>query len=189
MTERAERIARSVQYVYRADGTFTERARYAPYKVREMGRAPTLAKSLSIAQIMTREVTCGRQDLGAKDIIELMIRKRLGCLPVVNSEGKPVGMVTKLDLVEPLVTDRGAADDPSARSLMPKTARELMMPVAITLEEHQSIADAAALMAGENVHHLPVVDAAGHLVGLVSTMDVVRWLAANDCSAAVEQDT
>ncbi|MBA3455662.1 MAG: CBS domain-containing protein, partial [Deltaproteobacteria bacterium] len=65
-----------------------------------------------------------------------------------------------------------------------RTARELMVPIAITLGEKASVAQAASLMALEGVHHLPIVDPTGKLVGILSTMDVVRWLATNEGSPA-----
>jgi CBS domain-containing protein len=81
-------------------------------------------------------------------------------------------MITKLDLVAHLVTHAGG--------LATQTAGTLMMPMSIALKDHATIAHAAALMASEDIHHLCVVDGEGRLVGVVSTMDLVRWLARND---------
>ena len=53
-------------------------------------------------------------------------------------------------------------------------------PLAITLNTHATVAHAAAMMAMEDFHHLMVVGNDHALVGVVSTMDVVRWLARND---------
>ncbi len=131
-----------------------------------------------VTQIMTREVRCARQDDEVDGLIQLMVRNRLGCMPVVNKVGRPVGMVTKLDLIEQMLPpNRDVSDIPTPTALLPRTARELMMPIAITLDEKASVAQAASLMALEGVHHLPIVDPTGKLVGILSTMDVVRWLA------------
>ena len=53
------------------------------------------------------------------------------------------------------------------------------MPIALTLGPRATVAHAAALMAREAVHHLPIVDE-GRVIGIVSSMDVMRWLAEND---------
>lgn len=141
---------------------------------------------MPVTAIMTRDPRCACQDDEVDALIQLMVRNRLGCMPVVNKVGRPVGMVTKLDLIEQMLPpNREQNDTPAATALMPRTARELMMPIAITLGERASVAQAAALMAIEGVHHLPIVDPAGKLVGILSTMDVVRWLANNDASAAL----
>lgn len=131
-----------------------------------------------VTEIMTRDVRCARQDDEVNALVDVMVRYRLGCMPVVNKLGRPVGMVTKLDLIEQMLPQhRDQSDVPAATALTPRTARELMMPIAITLGERASVAQAAALMAVEGVHHLPIVDPTGKLVGILSTMDVVRWLA------------
>ena len=36
------------------------------------------------------------------------------------------------------------------------------------------------MMHSDDVHHVPIVDDFDALVGIVSSMDIVRWLAAND---------
>jgi CBS domain-containing protein len=60
-----------------------------------------------------------------------------------------------------------------------------MMPLAITLGQRATVAHVAALMASEDVHHVPIVDDHGRLIGVVSTMDIIRWLARNDGFATV----
>jgi CBS domain-containing protein len=55
-----------------------------------------------------------------------------------------------------------------------------MLPMAFTLDERATVAQAAALMAIEDLHHVPIISARGRLVGVVSSLDIVRWLACND---------
>jgi CBS domain-containing protein len=57
--------------------------------------------------------------------------------------------------------------------------------MAIAFNERANIAHASALMANEDIHHLFVVDDDGRLIGVVSTMDIVRWLACNDGFSAL----
>ena len=67
-----------------------------------------------------------------------------------------------------------------APEVAPATARELMTPHPIILGERTTIAQAAALMAAEDLHHVLVCDPSGRMVGIISTIDIVRWLAKND---------
>ena len=136
-------------------------------------RMPTIAGLVPLTEIMSRELTCASRDLGADRVAELMIGNHIGCVPVVEDPGRPIGMITKRDFVEHLL----AADRDALAS---RTAAELMMPMAIALGEHATIAHAAALMASDDIHHIAVVDREGRLIGVVSTMDIVRWLARND---------
>ena len=173
--------SQSVQRIYRRHGDQTEQKLRCSDPDPEVVRAPTIADLVPVTQVMTRQITCARRDLDAEQLVELMVRQRIGCVPVVEEPGRPVGMVTKHDLVEQLLAnDRGELDSPSGKDLVPRTANELMMPLAITLGQRATVAHVAALMANEDVHHVPIVDDEGRLIGVVSTMDIVRWLARND---------
>jgi CBS-domain-containing membrane protein len=52
-----------------------------------------------------------------------------------------------------------------------------MTCTAFCLAETESIARAAGLMAVEGVHRVPVVGRRGMVTGVVSPLDVMRWLA------------
>ncbi len=154
--------------IYRPDGTQIERF-LACADPPDPERVRTIADQVPVTQIMTRDVTCARRDLAAKALAELMVKNHIGCIPVVEALGRPIGMVAKRDLVEALAEDG-----------RDRTANELMMPLAITLGPQATIAHAAALMATEDIHHTMIVDRSGQLIGVVSSMDIVRWLAKND---------
>lgn len=165
-----------VQHIHGTKGVRTERAMQCADREREPLCVPTIADLVPLTAIMSRDITCARRDLDADRVAELMVLNHVGCVPVVEEPGRPIGMITKLDLVERLV----ARDDAGADGLAMQTAGTLMMPMSIALKEHATVAHAAALMATEGIHHLCVLDAEGRLIGVVSTMDIVRWLARND---------
>jgi CBS domain-containing protein len=143
-----------------------ESTRSRPIDLPAVPRSPTLADRIAVSAIMTRDVVCARPDLGVGALTTLLIRNHIGCVPIVDDLGRPTGIVTKLDLVE--------------RTWPGLIASDVMMPLAITLNEHATIAHAAAMMSLEDVHHLMVVGSDHALVGVISTMDIVRWLARND---------
>lgn len=162
----------STQRIYRGQGSETERTVWCSEPASDFERVPTVADLVPVTQIMHRELICARRDLAAEQVVDLMIRHHIGCIPVVEDPGRPIGMVTKFDVVEQLFS--------AGPSATPRTASEMMMPLAITLGERATVAHAAALMASEDVHHVPIVDETGRMIGIVSSMDVVRWLAKND---------
>jgi CBS domain-containing protein len=142
---------------------------------------PTVAGLVPVTDIMTRDVMCAQADLPIKTIIDLLVNRYIGCVPVVDDDGCPIGMITKRDLVAPMANRVATADEcPEWWALAPCTAEELMLPLAFTLDERATVAQAAALMAAEDLHHVPIVSAKGRLVGVVSSLDIVRWLARND---------
>jgi CBS domain-containing protein len=170
----ANATANPTQYVYRGCG---ERSIHVPDCDRvdaSATRIPTIADTVPATWIMTRSVICAREDLEVSKLMDLMVEHRIGSVPIVNEHGRPVGMVTKLDVLEHAI----AARDPD---LVPaRTVSQMMMPLALTLDEHASVAHAATLMAVEDVHHVPITADDGTLIGVVSTMDIARWLASND---------
>ena len=127
----------------------------------------TIASKVPIAEIMTREVVSASADLGVHALAKLFVDHHIGCVPIVDSHGRPQGIVTKSDLVENL-------EKPSS------IAADVMMPLAITLDERATVADAAAMFISEDFHHVMIVSSAGVLIGIVSTKDIVRWLYEND---------
>lgn len=136
---------------------------------------PTNADSVSVTEIMTRNVVCARPRLPVTSLARLMIRNHISCVPIVDERGHPRGMVTKSDLIELLDTE-----GPGSPSLASRTAADIMMPLAITLDDRATVAHAASMMAIEGFHHVMIVGRTGALVGLVSSQDVVRWIVEHD---------
>lgn len=117
-----------------------------------------------VTEVMTRATVTSRADASVDSLIALMTLHHVGCIPIVDEHGRPTGIVTKLDLIE-------------CRNEPRKTAREIMMPHALTVNADETLARAASLMSFEQIHHLLVVDGDRVLVGVVSTFDITRWIA------------
>lgn len=148
----------------------------------------THADMVPIHQIMQRDVICAGPDLDVAAITDLMVRHHVGCIPVVDQRQRPIGVITKFDLVEQVRASLQSAEDgsPLPRDLQARTADELMMPLALTLFEHATIAHAGAMMVAEDTHHVIVVSTAGEIVGVVSSWDIVSWLVHNDTGALAD---
>ena len=147
---------------------------------------PTVAGSVPVTAIMTRDVICVHRNLEIEHVVDLLVRKYVGCVPVVDRAHHPVGMITTRDLVAQLGHLLGGQtsdsdERPFSSELSPRTAEEIMLPLAITLDQSATVSQAAALMAHEGFHHLPVV-ASGRVIGIVSSLDIVTWLARNDAA-------
>ena len=134
------------------------------------------AGATPLAQIMSNDVVCATPDLDVEALVALMVRERLGCIPVVDRRRRPIGIVTKTALVElvgvhVLTSSRAISDEVRSR-----TVDDVMMPMAMTLRETATVADAAKQMTREQTHHVLVVYADGRLAGVVSSHDLVTWL-------------
>ncbi|MCB9556453.1 MAG: CBS domain-containing protein [Deltaproteobacteria bacterium] len=151
----------------------------------------TRADTISVADVMSPSAYCVTPDVSIETVRGLMIDHGISGVPVVDFDGKPIGMVSKTDLVAMEHDDAGLevhaneelrqigergmhADQFSA------TAAEVMTPVAFTVDTDTSLSQAAALMAYQAVHRVPVVDNEGRVVGILSALDILRWLGEED---------
>ena len=137
---------------------------------RRLGGGSGAASATPVSEIMTRDVVCVSEGLGVDALVELFIQRGISGAPVVDQAGRPVGIVSKTDVLR---------DGAERAGGLPRhaTVGDIMMPVAFCLPANESVARAAALMAFEGVHRLPIVGVEGEVVGLVSPLDVLRWLA------------
>jgi CBS domain-containing protein len=122
------------------------------------------ADSTPVSRIMSLNVQCVTEDVSLPALATCLLEGGYSGAPVVDDEGVPVGVVSKTDLLRHGVTREGRVKD-------------IMTPMSFTLHEEQSLSKASALMAYEGIHRLPVVDAAGKVVGLLSSLDILHWLA------------
>jgi len=137
---------------------------------------PTVADQVPITEIMTRDLVSARKDQPVAELVRQMLRGHFGCIPVVDERGHPQGIVTKTDLIELIAKPAHLAS---------ATASDVMMPLAIVLDERATIAHCAQMMTLEDFHHVMIVGSGGALVGVVSSQDIVRWLVANDSAPSL----
>ena len=159
----------------------TEIVLYQPQAVR------ALSRTLTAADVMTREVTFARRDTPVRQVVEMMLGQVYRTVPVVEA-GRPVGIISSGDLVqraglglrlELLATlDRkdlkALLDDLSDRS---GVAADVMTPDPVTVPATTALPAVADVMAHRRLKRLPVVDADGRIVGMVSRVDLLRTAA------------
>jgi len=132
------------------------------------GSPPRKSADLTpVSEIMARDVIAVTPDLGVEDLEELLLAQNISGAPVVNEVGKPIGIVSKTDLLHRKSTPGGEG----------AKVRDIMMRTAYCLAENEPIARAAGLMAFEGIHRVPIVGPRGLVTGVVSPLDVMRWLA------------
>jgi CBS domain-containing protein len=148
----------------------------------------------SVADVMTADVVCVRGDLSLRDLLRVFLERGVSGVPVVEKDGveeRPIGVVSKTDVVRILEgggrsrTVEIAGRDGEAYevhagampSLDEACVRDVMTPTTLALPGETPIERAAAVMSYEGMHRLPVTSMSGAIVGLVSSIDIMRWLA------------
>jgi CheY-like chemotaxis protein/predicted transcriptional regulator len=129
-------------------------------------RHRTGSDDVPVSAVMSRDVMSVPPDMTLAAVAELMLRTHVRNAPVCDARGRVVGIVSLSDLARAGWADAAAA-----------TVADVMMPFVFTLAASASIARAAALMAYEGVGRVVVVEPDGQLAGIVSSVDVMRWLA------------
>lgn len=140
------------------------------------------ATSVPLHRIMSRNLIVARPDLDIRMVVRLIMDRHIGCIPVIDERQRPIGMITKLDLLDQVDAAMTALDDdhPLPQDLQARCADEVMMPLAFTLSEYATIAHAAAMMMSEDTHHVIIVSANDEIAGIVSSRDIVGWLLRSD---------
>ena len=145
--------------------------------------------STAVNSVMTRHVEYLMSDDTISDALSMMIDQGLTTAPVVNSEDKCIGILSRSDLTGTLLDEDGELSKildtsvtfgrfvESLETCDSRKVSEMMTYEVETIREDQSVVEACKLMAGNKIHHLPVVDSAGKVVGMVSSFDVVKAVA------------
>lgn len=120
-----------------------------------------------VTQLMSKNIYTVQPDATIADAAGKLIEESIGSLVVVDDADQPVGMFTNTDLAR--VVSEG-------KSPTETTVDEYMTTEFFTLNAENGARDAAAKMIGKGVHHLPVVDEDGSVIGMVSTMDITAYL-------------
>lgn len=128
-----------------------------------------------VREIMTPNVVTFSADTSIEHATKVLLERHISGAPVLDEEGRPVGIVSKTDLLEAWHEyAKEAADDDGETHVV---VGDIMVPYLLAAQDTSPISLAAALMAYEGVHRLLVLDQHNAMVGIVSSLDVLRWLA------------
>src|SRR5262245_66076897 len=155
-------------------------------------------KHRGVQDVMTKDVIAVDGDTPYKQIAEILTERKISGVPVVDSEGHVLGVVSEADLLAKteypdaerrrhLLDSPGTAQ--ARRRASAGVARDLMTAPAVTIDERTSIVRAAKQMDHHQVKRLPVVDELGRLVGIVSRRDLVKVFLRSDDDIREEVET
>ena len=155
-------------------------------------------KRWTVADVMRREVVTVVPGTGFQQIADVLVKHGVSAVPVVETDGRVLGVVSEADLLGKLeYSDRVPHHPLAARRLRGgrrvasgNTAADLMSAPAVMIHADATVSRAARLMDAARVKRLPVVDVNGVLIGIVARRDLVRLYARPDdvIQAAVAED-
>jgi CBS domain-containing protein len=134
-----------------------------------------------VASVMTTQVVTASPETLFRDLVETLTDKRISAVPVVDSAGRPVGVVSEADVLAKQEFHGGRDDIPHDRAgrerwyrALAHTAGEVMTAPARTVHADEPLSVAARLLATAKVRRLFVTDRDGRLVGVVSRRDLLH---------------
>ncbi len=118
---------------------------------------------------MTNIIVFVDPDSSVCDALTIMRRRNISSVIVNRTKTNPVfGIVTSIDICDKIVA---RSQDPSTLKI-----KEIMSSPLITIDEKLTVEECAAKMSEKRIHHLPVVNKKGELIGVVSATDFL-WVA------------
>jgi CBS domain-containing protein len=156
---------------------------------RILARLSPEAQQARVTEAMRNALVGVDPDLEVRALMRLFLEHGTSAAPVVDAAGMPVGIVSKTDIVRDFAEQGRRRREPRRETsefdseLPPavepeagRRVRHVMTPVARFVTAETSIARAAAIMAYERIHRVVVVDRDYRVVGVLSALDVLRWL-------------
>ncbi len=123
-----------------------------------------LAKDIGTSRVIQAEPS---QSL--RDAARIMHRHQVSCLVVVGDSGAPLGMITERDIMTATLTLERDPDTTAIGSVMARPP--------VVCRDDSSFTELIAIMRGSGLRRLPVVDASGALVAIVTADDVIAAMA------------
>lgn len=127
----------------------------------------------SVKEIMTRDVISISPKYSIKESVNVMTENGIGSLPIVDKEGKLVGIVTERDFALAL-----------AGSLSNETVGDIMVKDVITTTLGTPIESCSKIMVRNNLRRIPVVEE-DKLVGIVTSTDIIRFFGDKEMFASM----
>ncbi len=140
---------------------------------------------MRVLELMHTHVVTVQPEDTLRDAVDKMDLYQVSGLPVVDEEGRLVGVITEHDIIRELLPQRGESQtEESYRAewldLRTRAARvrgmlvkQAMTSNVIAVDENTDVLEAAAIMLQKKVKRLPVT-AEGKLVGIISRIDICQ---------------
>lgn len=134
---------------------------------------------MKVKDVMSKDVACCGNDTLLQDVAAMMVDYDCGEIPVSDKQGVVLGVITDRD-----ITIRSVA-----RGLNPlgMIASDCMTVPAVTVSENLSVKECCDTLERNQIRRVPVVDASGCCVGIVSLADIARHASGRATAEVVQE--
>ncbi|MEQ8317563.1 MAG: CBS domain-containing protein [Phycisphaerales bacterium] len=132
---------------------------------------------MKISDIMTRQIVTASMDDDLEHLRELFTNYRFRHLPVIGDDGRLAGIVSDRDVLAAVSPFAGTINERTAdANSLKRRAHQIMSRKLHTISPDETAENATLMLLHRRISALPVVDDRGHLVGVVTMRDLMRWL-------------
>lgn len=141
---------------------------------------------MKIKEVMVKDVQGLSPDISVKEAMDILLKRRISGLPVIDKAGKLVGMFTEKNILSYLLPsyiekvgrfvyeENPKATKKKISELCQIKISQLMRKEVITTTEDVALCEAARIMLTQKARRLPVVDKEGKVVGILAREDILR---------------
>ena len=134
----------------------------------------------AVKDVMTTRVVSVKRGTSFKEMAIALRENRVSAFPVIDDDGKVIGVVSEADMLARKVLSTGMLHRGEQDKAEDLTAGDLMTHPAITVSPEDSVEVAARLMYTLQIKRLPVIDSSGRLAGIISRTDVLATFDRSD---------
>ncbi len=120
--------------------------------------------SMNVGKVMSRPVLATTERASVQDIASQLVRAGISGMPVADTEGNIVGIITEYDILKAILGNK---------QLDSLKASEIMQKETITLEVETDISEALKIFQEKHIVRVPVTEN-GKLVGILSRIDALK---------------
>ncbi|NMG58755.1 CBS domain-containing protein [Geitlerinema sp. P-1104] len=154
----------------------------------------------SVADVMSHDPVVVTPETPIQEAIQIIAERRISGLPVVNDQGKLVGMLSETDLMwretgatppayitildSVIYLENPKHYEKQLHKVLGQTVQEVMSKGHMfTTTPQTALREAARLMHEKKVHRLPVLGEGDRVVGILSRGDIIRAMASSEAEA------
>ncbi|PSB10224.1 phosphoribulokinase [Pleurocapsa sp. CCALA 161] len=150
--------------------------------------------SKTVAEVMTTDLVTVSPETSLQEAIQILAEREISGLPVVDNQGKLVGVISETDLTwqatgvdtppyvmfldSVIYLQNPAKYNQEIHKALGQTVKDAMSDRPATVQEHQLVREAAQIMHEHKVRRLPVLNDRSQLVGMITQGDVIKMMAA-----------
>ncbi len=143
---------------------------------------------MKVKEIMTKDVITLKPDVNVKEALQILFKRQISGLPVIDEENKLLGMFTEKDVLTYILpsyidTVGKFVYEENPKSTKKKLAdldtikvNQIMRKEVVTVLEDATLCEVARIMLTQKARRLPILNSAGKVIGIVARGDVAKAL-------------